>query len=55
MGNQMIKMIPNSDKLLPLKPLPKNDNDKKIKIDNNLKQINNSSNPFGVVLKKINK
>ena len=52
----MIRMNFEPNKLM-LKPIPKNDNNnnKSNKNDNNIKQTNNASNPFGVVLKKIDK
>ena len=55
LGNKMIRMNFEPNKLM-LKPIPKNDNNNKSnKNDNNIKQTNNASNPFGVVLKKIDK
>ena len=55
LGNKMIRMNFEPNKLM-LKPIPKNDNNNKSnKNDNNIKQTNNTSNPFGVVLKKIDK
>ena len=53
-GNKMIKMNLEQNKLI-LKPIPKNDNNKNNKNENNINKTNNASNPFGVVLKKIDK
>ena len=53
-GNKMIKMNLEQNKLI-LKPIPKNDNNKNTKNENNINKTNNASNPFGVVLKKIDK
>ena len=45
----------NAEKLHTLKPIPKNDKNNNDKNEDNNKQTNTASNPFGVVLKKIDK
>ena len=53
-NNKIIKKEFEPNKLI-LKPIPKNDNNNNNKNENNIKQPNNALNPFGVVLKKIDK
>ncbi len=48
----MIKFDPNKDKIHQLKPVPKENHNIKTNISENQKT---NANPFGVVLKKINK
>ena len=55
MEKKMIKINFNSEKLQPLKPIPKNDNNKKENNNDNKRQSATNANPFGVVLKKIDK
>ena len=54
-GNQMIKVSFNQDKMLTLKPIPKTDKNTNVKTEINKKETNPAANPFGVVLKKIDK
>ena len=49
---KMIKFDPNKDKIHQLKPVPKENHNIKTNISENQKT---NANPFGVVLKKINK
>jgi hypothetical protein len=55
MEKKMIKINFNSEKLQPLKPIPKNDNNKNENNNDNKRQSTINANPFGVVLKKIDK
>ena len=52
---KMLGMDLNAEKLHTLKPIPKNDKNNNDKNEDNNKQTNTASNPFGVVLKKIDK
>jgi len=56
LGKKMMGMDSNGEKLHTLKPIPKNDKSNNNKNEETNKQTNNTaSNPFGVVLKKIDK
>ena len=56
LGKKMMGMDSNGEKLHTLKPIPKNDKSNNNKNEDTNKQTNNTaSNPFGVVLKKIDK